>query len=185
MGVLRALFPRFHTNEAQCRDAGSLENARIRGEIVPRVAAAVAGSFTAPRAQETLYLVSVGECFASHAENFGTQRLAVFRNGTIVANALADGSEYIARVADFDGDSQDELVMTGGFTNQGVTEGWATLKEFRGANLSVIADFGKVYEDTCGSLLGNVLVKYSIVYLERGQNGALQPLLDPKTAACK
>lgn len=185
MGVLRAIFPRFHTDESQCRDAGSLEASRLRGEIVPRVNAAVTGSFTAARAQETLYLVSVGECFASHAENFGTQRLVVFRDRAIVANAPAEGSEYLARVADFDGNGQDELVMTGGFTGQGITEGYASLKEFRGANLFTIADFGKGYEDTCGSFLSDVRVSYSVVYLERGQNGALQPLLDPQMAGCE
>ena len=183
--VLRAVFPRFLIDEDQCESVNSLEEARARGQIVPRVDAAVAGFFTAPHARETLYLVAVGECFATHAENWGTKRAVVLRDGRVVANTEIDGSNSIAKIVDSDGDGIEEIVFSGGFFSQGSLELWASWQEFRGGQLTTIADFGTVLEDSCENGLGPGSFEYTVVHAARELNGTMRIDKESHVGICK
>ena len=79
--VLRKVFRRYHTDPKRCSDtvdAGEdfLAAARKAGQIVPDIAEAIPGSFTAAGQAEIAYLIYVNECNASHADNFGSKRVA-------------------------------------------------------------------------------------------------------------
>ncbi len=72
------------------------------------------GSFTAPGQSQTLYVISVGECNASHADNFGTKRVAIFSGQQLVADVDVDFKASIERKTDLNSDGIDELLMTSG-----------------------------------------------------------------------
>jgi len=114
--VVDALFPGRHLTIRQCPDEMasdlSLEGQRAAGYFSPSVAQAVAGSFTAPRTKEKLYLVWVGECDAPHSEGFGTSVLAVLRDDTLVSRVpLPTEMTSILFTSDLDGDGRDEILL--------------------------------------------------------------------------
>ncbi|HKR14779.1 MAG TPA: hypothetical protein VJT15_22120 [Pyrinomonadaceae bacterium] len=155
--VLSKLFRRYLTDEARCdRDFSRNDNdylaaARRAGQVVPSVAELVTGSFTAPGRSETAYVIYVNECNASHADNFGSKRVAIFSGQELVADVDADFKGSFVRKTDLDGDGVDELLMTGGDMSQGVLMEIASLVEFRNGRRRVIEDFGTVVEDSCAS----------------------------------
>src|SRR3982751_3649463 len=77
--VLSKVFKRYLSDSNKCNskfEAGAgadfLESARKAGEIVPSITDMLKGSFTAAGETQTAYIISVSECFASHADNFGS-----------------------------------------------------------------------------------------------------------------
>jgi len=94
--VLSKMFRRYLMDENKCnRDFATnnedyLKAARNAGQIVPTIIDSATGSFTAPGQAQTAYLVSVSECNASHADNFGTKRLAIFSGQQMVADVDVD-----------------------------------------------------------------------------------------------
>ena len=157
--VFSKMFRRYLTDENKCnRDFAVntddyLKAARNAGQIVPSIADTATGSFTAPGQVQTAYLVSVSECNASHADNFGTKRLAIFSGQQMVADVDVDFKSSILRKTDLDGDGVDELLMTTGDMNQGTITEMGGLLEFRNGRVRVIEDLGTVYEDSCGAAM--------------------------------
>ena len=84
--VLSKVFRRYLTDQNKCNaqfdasgDADPLAAARKAGQIVPSISDTATGSFTAAGQSQTLYVISVSECNASHADNFGTKRVAILQ----------------------------------------------------------------------------------------------------------
>lgn len=153
--VLHRVFPKYLTDQAQCRgDSANLADARAHGDIVPAVQTKVTGSFTVPKAEQTLYVVFVGECGATHADNWGSQMLVVLEHDVVVARAPMEGGASLQRALDLDGDGRHELVLLTGFTNQGSTIESAKLIRVDRSTLETVKDFGQVAEDNCASGLG-------------------------------
>lgn len=151
--VLGKVFSKYLTDQANCSYGagfGDLEGARSRGAIVPRVMSKARGSFTAPRTAQTLYLVFVGECGAIHADNWGSDMLVVMQGDIVISRVIIGGGSSLRGVFDLDGDGRQEILLDGGFSNQGATYVSASLARIDGATLTTIKDFGSVYEDNCG-----------------------------------
>ena len=170
--VLSKVFRRYLSDSSKCNpqfDASNgsdpLAAARKAGEIVPLIAASATGSFTAPGQSQTLYVISVSECNASHADNFGTKRVAIFSGQQLVADVDVNFNQNIERKTDLNSDGIDELLMTGGDIHQGVVEEMAALLSFQNGRVQVVHDFGFVVEDTCASLMPGSASKVSVLYI--------------------
>jgi hypothetical protein len=170
--VLSKLFRRYLTDANRCNSnfdaSGSsdyLAAARQAGEIVPSISAIATGSFTAPGQSQTLYVISVSECNASHADNFGTKRAAIFSGQQLVADVDVDFKQNIERKTDLNSDGVDELLMTSGDTHQGVVEEMAALYSFQNGRLRVVHDFGLVVEDSCASMMPGSGTKAAVLYI--------------------
>jgi hypothetical protein len=157
--VLSKVFRRYLVDQDKCRSdfAGSDSNdylaaARKAGQIVPLIVDMTTGSFTAAGQTQTAYVISVSECNASHADNFGTKRIAIFSGQQLVADVDADFMGSIMRKTDLDGNGIDELLMISYDIAQGNVTEMATLASFENGRRRVIRDFGPVVLDSCASL---------------------------------
>jgi len=95
--VLSKVFRRYLTDSNRCnsevdtsKGTDPLAEARKAGQMVPAIVDMTTGSFTAANQTQTLYVISVSECNASHADNFGTKRVAIFSGQQLVADVDAD-----------------------------------------------------------------------------------------------
>lgn len=155
--VLSKVFRRYLTDENRCNrdfalnDNDRLAAARRAGQMVPSVAEMVTGSFTAPGQNETAYVIYVNECNASHADNYGSKRVAIFSGQQLVADVDSDFKGSFVRKTDLNGDGVDELLMLGGDMHMGTVIEIASLVEFRNGRRRVIEDLGTVVEDSCAS----------------------------------
>jgi hypothetical protein len=179
--VLTKVFRRYLTDQDKCRSdfAGSDSNdylaaARKAGQIVPAIFDVTTGSFTAPGQTQTAYVISVSECNASHADNFGTKRIAIFSGQQLVADVDADFMGSIVRKTDLDGNGIDELLMVSYDIAQGNVTQMATLASFENGKRHVIHDFGTVVLDSCASLSPGSNSKAAVLY-----TGAFTPGLKP------
>lgn len=170
--VLSKLFRRYLTDENRCnpavdtsKGADPLAEARKAGQIVPSIADMATGSFTAAGQTQTLYVISVSECNATHADNFGTKRVAIFSGQQLVADVDADFTNNIVLKTDLNSDGIDELLMTTGDMAQGTLIEMATLVSFQGARRRVIQDFGSVVEDSCASGNPSATSDASVLYI--------------------
>jgi hypothetical protein len=169
--VLSKLFRRYLTDPAKCDanfDPGSASDpllaARNAGQATPSITDVATGSFTATGQKQTLYVISVSECNASHAENFGTSRVAIFSGQQLLANLDVNFRNSIVKKLDLNGDGIDELLMAGGDTHQGITTEVAALLEFPNGRLHVIRDFGTVSIDECASEERGSTTKAAVIY---------------------
>lgn len=191
--VLSKVFRRYLTDENKCNselDTSSgtdhLATARRAGQIVPSIFDMATGSFTGPLTQETLYVISVSECNASHADNFGTKRVAIFSGQRLVADMDADFKNSIVRKTDLNGDGMDELLMTSGDMNQGVLIEIAALLGFQNGRLRTIEDFGTVSEDSCASGIPGSSAKASVISIADAAPGQMPRLrVDNYEASCR
>jgi hypothetical protein len=181
--VLSKVFRRYLTDQDKCRSdfAGSngddyLAAARKAGQIVPSIIDMATGSFTAAGQTQTLYVISVSECNASHADNFGTKRIAIFSGQQLVADVDADFMGIIVRKTDLDGNGIDELLMISSDMAQGTITEMATLASFENGRRHVIHDFATVVEDSCASEAPGSDSKASVIYTSAFAPG-LKPTL--------
>ncbi len=190
--VLSKVFRRYLTDDSRCNrefessDTDHLRGARNAGQFVPSIVDMAQGSFTGPLRQETLYVIAVNECNASHADNFGTKRVAIFSGAQLVADMDVEFRSNIVRKVDLDGDGVDELLMTTGDMNQGVLIEIGALLEFRSERPRVIEDFGTVLEDSCASGFPDSSSKAAVVSYSTAAPGKMPKLrIDNYEATCR
>lgn len=191
--VLTKVFRRYLTDQDKCRSEfpGSnaqdyLAAARKAGMMVPSITDVVTGSFTAAGQTQTAYLISVSECNASHADNFGTSRLAIFSGQQLVADVDTDFMSFIVRKTDLDGNGIDELLMNSSYMGQGNLTEMATLATFENGRRRVLNDFGSVVEDGCASEAPGSDSRASVLYTS-GFAPGLKPTITQENyvASCK
>lgn len=191
--VLSKVFRKYLNDENKCNpqfdassDTDPLKAARNAGQIVPAIVDMATGSFTAPGRQEIAYVISVGECNASHADNFGTKRVAIFAGQQHIADVDADFKSSVARKTDLDGDGIDELLLTSGDMHQGILTETAALVGFQNGRVRMIEDFGMVTEDSCASLIRGSASKASVVSIADVAPGKMPRLqIDNYQASCR
>lgn len=188
--VLSKVFRRYLTNANRCDsnfDAGEnfLAGARRGGQIVPDIAEAVNGSFTAAGQNETAYVIYVNECNASHADNFGSKRVAIFSGPRLVADIDAEFKSSILASTDLDLDGINELLMTSGDMAQGEVIEIAALLSFQNGRMRVIQDFGTVMNDDCASLRPTAATKAAVLSYANATLGQLPKIrADYYAAGC-
>ena len=170
--VLSKVFRRYLTDSNRCnsevdtsKGTDPLAEARKAGQIVPSIIDMTTGSFTAANQTQTLYVISVSECNASHADNFGTKRVAIFSGQQLVADVDADFASSIVRKTDLNSDGIDELLMNTGDMAQGTLTEMSTLVSFQGGRRRVIQDFGAVVEDSCAAEMPSSTSEASVIYI--------------------
>ena len=191
--VLSKVFRKYLTDEGKCNpkfDASSntdpLKAARNAGQIVPSIVDVASGRFTAPGRSETAYVISVSECNASHADNFGTTRVAIFSGQQLIADLDVDFKSSIVRKTDLNSDGVDELLMASGDMHQGILTEMAALLDFQNSRLRVIEDFGTVTEDSCASGMRGSSSKASVVSISAVGPGHMPKLrIDNYVASCR
>lgn len=191
--VLTKLFRRYLTDQDKCKSdfPGSnatdyLAAARKAGMIVPSITDAVTGSFTAAGQTQTAYVISVSECNASHADNFGTTRVAIFSGQQLVADVDNDFMGIIIRKLDIDGNGIDELLVNSSYMGQGTLTEMAVLVSFENGRRRVLNDFGTVVEDSCASESPGSDSKAAVLYTSAFAPG-LKPTITQENyvASCR
>ena len=143
--VLSKVFRRYLNDANRCQanfDAGEnfLAGARRAGQIVPNIAEVATGSFTAAGQNETAYLIYVNECNASHADNFGSKRIAIFSGPRLLADIDLDFKSSIVAKTDLDLDGINVLAAGDDHVlNPVVDEEIAVLVEIAGIRRLVVA----------------------------------------------
>jgi hypothetical protein len=190
--VLSKVFRRYLTDDKQCRSdfesSGDnyLASARNAGQMVPLVGAMETGSFTAPGQTQTAYVIWIGECGASHADNYGSKRVAIFSGQQLVANVDSDFNGNIIRKTDLDSDGVDELLMSASDMAMGTLIEAAVLVEFRKGRRRVIEEFGTVVEDSCASGFPGSASKASVLSMSELEPGKMPKLrIDNYVSSCR
>ena len=174
--VMSKAFRRYHTDPKRCSDnvdAGEdfLAAARKAGQIVPNIAEVAMGSFTTAGQTETAYLIFVNECNASHADNFGSKRLAIFSGPRLVADVDLEFKSNIALKTDLNMDGIDELLLSSGYMAQGEFTEMAALVNFQDGRMRVIQDFGVVVSDVCASARPGSTAKAAVLSITNAALG--------------
>ena len=191
--VLSKVFRKFLTDGRRCNPNfdgnGSddfLKAARNAGQIAPSIIDTASGSFTAAGQTQTAYLISVSECGASHADNFGSNRVAIFNGQQLVADFDADFKSSFLKKLDLDADGIDEFLMSSGYMNQGTLTESAALVNFKGGKWNVIEDFGQVNEDGCASGFPSASIRASVISYPGAFTGGMPKLqMENYEASCK
>lgn len=168
--VLSKVFRKYLSDAQKCNpqfDASGSDNylaaARRAGQIAPSIIDSITGSFTAAGQTQTAYLISVSECGASHADNFGSDRVAIFAAQQLIADLDVDFRSSFISKTDLNGDGIDELLMTSSYMNQGTLTESAALLSFENGRLHVLQDFETVTEDSCGSGFPGSSARVSVI----------------------
>src|SRR5689334_10983278 len=176
--VLSKVFRRYLADANKCKtnfEGGEdyLASARRAGQIVPQIADVATGSFTAAGQNETAYVIFVNECNASHADNFGSKRVAIFSGPKLVADMDVDFRGSIVLKTDLDFDGINELLMTSGDMAQGELVEMAALLSFQNGRMRVIQDFGTVVDDSCGNALPGSTTKAAVLTVMNAAPGQM------------
>ena len=136
--VLDALFPKYLSEPRYCKADVETSGAedylaamRKAGQVVPSILDQASGAFTAPGENQIAYVISVGECEASHADNFGSKRLAIFSGNKLVLNEDLNFKSGILKTIDLDANGINELLLLGGDMHQGILVGVGFSSPFR------------------------------------------------------
>ena len=186
--VMSKVFRRYLSDSNKCNQdvAADLGAARKAGQIAPLVSDAVTGSFTAPGQTQTAYLIYTNECGATHADNYGSKRVAIFSGQQLVADVDSDFRGQIVRKTDLNSDGIDELLMTTGDMAQGTLIEIAALVEFKDSRMRVVEDFGTVVEDTCASGFPGSSSKASVLSMSDLEPGKMPKLkIDNYVSSCR
>jgi hypothetical protein len=191
--VLSKVFRKYLTDESKCNrnfpgnnSNEYLKAARDAGQMVPSIIDMTTGSFTAAGQTQTVYVISVSECNASHADNFGTKRVAIFAGQQLVADFDSDFNSFIVRKTDLNGDGIDELLMKSDDMSQGTITEMAALMSFQNGRFHVIEDFGTVNEDSCASGSPGSSAKASVITFGSAAPGTMPKLhMDNYGASCR
>lgn len=186
--VLSKVFRRYLTDPNKCKanfEGGQdfLASARRAGQIVPQIADVATGSFTAAGQNETAYVIFVNECNASHADNFGSKRVAIFSGPKLVADMDVDFRGSIALKTDLDLDGINELLMTSGDMAQGELVEMAALLSFQNGRMRVIQDFGTVVDDSCASAIAGSTTKAAVLTVMNAAPGQMPKIKSDKYVA--
>jgi len=176
--IISKVFPKYLSDANKCnpRLQGDLEASRKAGQIVPSIIDSATGSFTTAGQTQTAYIIAVSECNASHAENFGSDRIAIFSGQQLIADLDLDFKSSIERKTDLNGDGIDELLMTSGWMGQGTLILSASLLSFQNGKVQVIEDFETVLEDSCESGFPGAMRKASVLSLGNATPGKMPKL---------
>jgi len=191
--VLSKMFRRYLSDASKCGadfDASSASDrlgaARRAGQMAPSIVDMATGSFTAAGQSQTLYVVSVNECNASHADNFGTKRAAIFAGQQLVADVDVDFNSSIVRKTDLNSDGIDELLMSTGDMAQGTLIEIAALVSFQNARFRKIHDFGTVVEDSCAAAMPDSSSDAAVLYISDVMLSAMPKLtMDTYRSSCR
>jgi hypothetical protein len=191
--VFSKVFRRYLTDESKCDqqfDASGnndpLRAARNAGQMAPSISDVATGSFTKPGQTQTAYVISVSECNATHADNFGTKRVAIFSGQQLIVDLDVDFRNGIVRKTDLNSDGIDELLMTTGDMFQGTLIETAALLSFQNNRVQVIRDFGTVVEDSCSSGSPGSTSKASVISLSDVVPGEMPKLkMDNYVSGCR
>ena len=188
--ILTKVFRRYLTDPNKCSqnfDAGEdyLRGARRAGQIVPDIAEMATGSFTGAGKNETAYVIFVNECNATHADNFGSKRVAVFSGQQLVADVDVDFRGSIIMKTDLDNDGINELLMTTGDMAQGNFIEIAALLSFQNGRMRVVQDFGTVVDDSCAAAMPGSQTKGAVLSLTDAAPGEMPKIrVDRYAAGC-
>ena len=188
--ILTKVFRRYLTDPNKCSqnfDAGEdyLRGARRAGQIVPDIAEMATGSFTDAGKNETAYVIFVNECNATHADNFGSKRLAIFSGQQLVADVDVDFRGSIIMKTDLDNDGINELLMTTGDMAQGNFIEIAALLSFQNGRMRVVQDFGTVVDDSCAAAMPGSQTKGAVLSLTDAAPGEMPKIrVDRYAAGC-
>ena len=189
--VLTKVFRKYLTDANRCNFQGELADdylgaARKAGQMVPSISDVETGSFTAPGQTQTLYVIDVSECNASHADNFGTKRVAIFSGQQLVSDVDADFARNVVKKTDLDSDGVDELLMTTGDMAQGTLTEMATLVSFQNGRRQVIQEFGSVVLDSCASGFPSSTSEASVIYISDVVPGTMPKITQENyTSSCR
>jgi hypothetical protein len=166
------------------RDAPSLDaelRRRVIGAAVGAVAApggysinsSAAGSFTAARARETVYLIQRGGPVASDPNGAQDLTLAVFDEaGRLASKFKTRDFNFIVASIDTDGDGVSELLIEGSFFNMGTLGSSARLVGLKSGRLRLVRSFEGVYENPCDGGEANAQVTAAVIgYAPAGAAG--------------
>ena len=177
---LSAIFPKYLSDARYCNEDVDTSGAddylaamRKAGQIVPAIIDLATGSFTAAGEDQMALIISVGECNASHADNFGSKRVAIFTGNRLVLDADLDFKSGILKKTDFDANGVAELLLLGGDMNQGILIETAALVTVRNRKVVVVQDFKKVFEDSCASLMRGSGIQASVIFLGAARSGQM------------
>lgn len=189
--VLSKVFRKYLTDANRCTsgfgisETDPLAVARTAGQIVPAISDMTTGSFTAAGQNQIAYVISVNECTASHADNFGTKRIAIFSGPQLIAEFDNDFAVGIVLKTDLDSDGINELLMVTGDMSQGTLTEMATLVSFQNGRRNLIKDFGTVVEDSCASGFPGSVSKASVISISDVSPGEMPKLIqDNYQASC-
>ncbi|HSE30454.1 MAG TPA: hypothetical protein VLA93_02640 [Pyrinomonadaceae bacterium] len=190
--VLTKVFRKYLTDGNKCKhgvdvgDGGDLlAAARNAGQIVPSITDVATGSFTAAGQTQTVYVIEVSECTASHADNFGTKRVAIFSGQQLIADFDNDFRNGIVLKTDLNSDGINELLMTTDDMSQGTLTETAALVSFQNGRLNVIKEFGTVVEDSCASGFPGSASKASVISISDVVPGQMPRVIqDNYQASC-
>lgn len=190
--VLSKVFPKYLTDDSKCsrdfepRGDDRLKSARDAGQFAPSIVDVATGSFTAPNRTETAYVISVNECNASHADAYGSKRVAIFNGQELVADVDSDFKSHVVRKTDLDGNGINELLLGSSDISQGTVTEMVSLVDFQNGRKRIIDDLGTVSEDSCASGLPGSSSRASVISISDAPPGTMPGLrMDNYQASCR
>lgn len=161
---------------------------RALGQFTPNALQIASGSFTTPDSKQELYLIANGECFASHADNYGTMTLAVlggFLGSVVIARANIEGGARLDGIFDLDSDGRNEILITSSYSGMGEADESTKLVRFDADKLVEIRAFPKTYLDNCLGIAEPKTKEFSVIRAVTRGGVAPEFKLEKRIEPCK